>query len=249
MLAHNIHFLRRKKGLSQQELADQLEIPRTTWSGYELGKVEPNITMLQKISTFFDQPIDRLLGERIDFDDLEIARDANVRVLAITMDQDDRQNIELVDSKAEAGYLDNFQDPEYISDLPKMFIPNLPTGSYRAFEIHGDSMLPMPSGSLVISKYVESMRDVKDDKTYIIITESGGIVYKRVKNHPDQYSLTAISDNEIYPPYLITYDEIREIWRYHAHIVFSDARQQNVDWLQETVLNMQKKLSQMEQKM
>jgi transcriptional regulator with XRE-family HTH domain len=249
MLAHNLHFLRRKKGLSQQELADQLEIPRTTWSGYELGKVEPNITMLQKISTFFDQPIDRLLGERIDFDDLEVARDANVRVLAITMDQDDRQNIELVDSKAEAGYLDNFQDPEYISELPKMYIPNLPTGSYRAFEIHGDSMLPMPSGSLVISKYVESLREIKDDKTYIIITESGGIVYKRVKNHPDQQSLTAISDNEIYPPYLINYDEIREIWRYHAHIVFSDARQQNVDWLQETVLNMQKKLSQMEQKM
>jgi transcriptional regulator with XRE-family HTH domain len=249
MLAHNLHFLRRKKGLSQQELADQLEIPRTTWSGYELGKVEPNITMLQKISSFFDQPIDRLLGERIDFDDLEIARDANVRVLAITMDSEDRQNIELVDSKAVAGYLDNFQDPEYISDLPKMFIPNLPTGSYRAFEIHGDSMLPMPSGSLVISKYVESLREVKDDKTYIIITSSGGIVYKRVKNHPEQHGLTAISDNEIYPPYLITYDEIREIWRYHAHIVFSDARQQNVDWLQETVLNMQKKLSQMEKKM
>ncbi len=249
MLARNLHFLRRKKGLSQQELADQLEIPRTTWSGYELGKVEPNITMLQKISSFFDQPIDRLLGERIDFDDLEIAKDANVRVLAITMDMNENQNIELVDSKAVAGYLDNFQDPEYISDLPKMAIPNLPTGSYRAFEIKGDSMLPMPSGSLVISKYVEALRELKDDKTYIIITESAGIVYKRVKNHVEQQSITAISDNEIYPPYLIPYDEIREIWRYHAHIVFSDARQQNVDWLQETVLDMQKKISQMERKM
>ncbi len=249
MLAHNLHFLRRKKSLSQQELADQLEIPRTTWSGYELGKVEPNITMLQKISSFFDQPIDRLLGERIDFDDLEIAKDANVRVLAITMDQDERQNIELVDSKAEAGYLHSFQDPEYISELPKMSIPNLPTGSYRAFEIQGDSMLPMPSGSLVISKYVESLKDLKDDKTYIIVTESAGIVYKRVKNHADQQNITAISDNEIYSPYSIEYDEIREIWRYHAHIVFSDARQQKVDWLQETVLNMQKKLSQMEKKM
>jgi transcriptional regulator with XRE-family HTH domain len=249
MLSHNLHFLRRKKGLSQQELADQLAIPRTTWSGYELGKVEPNINMLQKISAFFDQAIDRLLGERIDFDDLEIAKDANVRVLAITMDQDERQNIELVDSKAEAGYLDSFQDPEYISDLPKMFIPNLPTGSYRAFEIHGDSMQPMPSGSLVISQYVESLNEVKDDKTYIIITESGGIVYKRVKNHLDQQSITAISDNEVYPPYLIPYDDIREIWRYHAHIVFSDARQQNADWLQETVLDMQRKLSQMEKKM
>jgi transcriptional regulator with XRE-family HTH domain len=249
MLAQNLQFLRRKTGHSQQELADLLEIPRTTWSGYELGKVEPNINMLQKISNFFNQPIDRLLNQRIDFDDFEIAKGDNLRVLAITMDSDQRENIELVYSKASAGYLDGFQDPEYISELPKMYIPNLPSGSYRAFEIQGDSMLPMPSGSLVISKYVESLKDLKDDKTYIIVTQKDGIVYKRVKNHTDQNKLTAISDNEVYSPYTISYEDIQEIWRYHAHIVFSDARQQKTDWLQETVLDMQRKLSQMEKKM
>ena len=249
MLAHNLQFLRKKTGRSQQELADLLEIPRTTWSGYELGKVEPNINMLQKISTLFKQPIDRLLNERIDFDDLEIARGDNLRVLAVTMDQEQRENIELVYSKAEAGYLDSFQDPEFISDLPKMYIPNLPTGTYRAFEIHGDSMLPMPSGSLVITQYVESLKDLKDDKTYIIVTERDGIVYKRIKNHPTEHQLTAISDNEVYSPYTISYGDIREIWRYHAHIVFTDARQQKTDWLQETVLDMQRKLSQMEKKL
>ncbi len=243
MLAQNLHYLRRKSGLSQQELADKLEIPRTTWSGYELGKVEPNITMLQKISSHFNQPIDKLLNDRVDFDELEIARDDKMRVLAITMDQDQRQNIELVNSKAAAGYLDSFQDPEYIRDLPKMYIPNLPMGSYRAFEIQGDSMLPMPSGSLVVSKYVETLKDLKDDKTYVIITERDGIVYKRIKNHTDQNCVTAISDNEVYPPYTISYSDIQEIWRYHAHIVFSDARQQQKDWLQETVMDMQKKLN------
>ena len=192
MFAQNLQYLRRKSGLSQQDLADKLEIPRTTWSGYELGKVEPNIGMLQRISAFFNQSIDRLLNQRVDYDDLEIARDGNLRVLAITMDQDQRQNIELVNSKAAAGYLDSFQDPEYIGELPKMYIPGLPTGSYRAFEILGDSMLPMPSGSLVVSKYVESMKDVKDDKTYIIITQRDGIVYKRIKNHKDQNPLDTL---------------------------------------------------------
>lgn len=130
-----------------------------------------------------------------------------------------------------------------------MYIPNLPTGSYRAFEIHGDSMLPMPSGSLVISKYVESLKDLKDDKTYIIVTEKDGIVYKRIKNHPGEHQITAISDNEVYSPYTIGYTDIREMWRYHAHIVFSDARQQKTDWLQETVMDLQRKLSQMEKKL
>src|SRR5687768_14536829 len=193
LLAQNLNYLRRKNNYSQQELADKLEIPRTTWSGYELGKVEPNIGMLQKISTFFHQPIDKLLNERVDFDDLEIAKDDKLRVLAITMDQNERQNIELVNSKAAAGYLDSFQDPEYIRDLPKMYIPGLPSGTYRAFEIKGDSMLPMPSGSLVVSKYVESLSELKDDKTYIIVTQHDGIVYKRIRNHADQNRLTAIS--------------------------------------------------------
>jgi transcriptional regulator with XRE-family HTH domain len=249
MLSNNLQYLRRKSGLSQQEVADQLEIPRTTWSGYELGKVEPNITMLQKLSNFFRQSIDRLLSQRIDFDDLELVRSDNMRVLAITMDQDQRQNIELVTSKASAGYLDSFQDPEYIRDLPKMYIPNLPTGSYRAFEIAGDSMLPMPSGSLIISRYVESLKEIRDDKTYVIITHRDGIVYKRVRNHPDRNCITAVSDNEIYPPYTIDYTDIQELWRYHAHIGFSDTKQQHSDWLQETVMNMQRKINDMEKKL
>lgn len=249
MLAQNLHYLRKKSGLSQQELADSLEIPRTTWSGYELGKVEPNISMLQKLADFFKQPIDRLLNQKIGNDELEIARGKDFRVLAITMDNDSRQNIELVYSKASAGYLDSYQDPEYIRDLPKMYIPGLPDGSYRAFEIHGDSMLPMPTGSLVISKYVETLKEIKDDRTYVIITERDGIVYKRVKNHPESASLTAISDNEVYPPFTIGYEDIQEIWRYHAHIVFTDARQQQTDWLQETVLGMQRQLAEMGKKL
>ncbi len=249
MLSNNLQYLRKKFGESQQELADALEIPRTTWSGYELGKVEPNINMLQKISGYFDQPIDRLLRERIDFDDLEVARDRELRVLAVTMDAEGRQNIELVSCKAAAGYLDSFQDPEYITDLPKMYIPHLPTGTYRAFEIKGDSMLPMPSGSVVIAKYVEALKELKDDKTYVIVTERDGIVYKRIKNHTEQQSLTAISDNEVFPPYTIQYTDIREIWRYHAHIVFTDARQQHQDWLQESVMTLQRKLTEMEKKL
>lgn len=249
MLSSNLQYLRRKSGFSQQEVADKLEIPRTTWSGYELGKVEPNITMLQKLSTFFRQSIDRLLTQRIDYDDLELVRSDQMRVLAITMDSDHRQNIELVSSKAEAGYLDSFQDPEFIRDLPKMYIPGLPSGSYRAFEISGDSMLPMPPGSLIISRYLESLKEVKDDKTYVIITHRDGIVYKRVRNHADRHCVTAISDNEAYPPYTIDYSDIQEIWRYHAHIGFSDTKQQNADWLQETMLNMQKKISEMERKL
>ena len=107
----------------------------------------------------------------------------------------------------------------------------------------------MPSGSIVISRYEESLKNLRDDKTYVIITQRDGIVYKRVKNHPDRHAITAVSDNPDYPPYTIDYSDIQEMWRYHAHIVFTDARQQQADWLQETVLDMQRKLAAMERKL
>jgi uncharacterized radical SAM superfamily protein len=96
----------------------------------------------------------------------------------MTMDAVGQNYIELVETKAEAGYMNSMSDPEYIADLPKIAIPSLQNGRYRAFEIFGDSMLPMESGSIILSKYVEALKDIKDDKTYIIITHKDGVVYK-----------------------------------------------------------------------
>ena len=92
-------------------------------------------------------------------------------------------------------------------------------------------------------------QELKDDKTYIIVSQENGIVYKRIRNHPDRQCVTAVSDNEVYPPYTIDYADIREIWKYHAHIVFSDAKQQQTDWLQESVKDMQKKIAELQQKL
>src|SRR5690606_38332737 len=86
---------------------------------------------------------------------------ASVRVLSITVDGDDKENIELVPIKASAGYLNGYADPEYIAELPKFSLPMFRQGTYRAFEIKGDSMLPLQSGSVVIAEYVENWSEIK----------------------------------------------------------------------------------------
>lgn len=45
--------LRAKMGMSQAELSKRLGIARTTYSGYENGSREPDLAMLDKISSFF----------------------------------------------------------------------------------------------------------------------------------------------------------------------------------------------------
>lgn len=180
---------------------------------------------------------------RISDEQLEVMSTDKMKVLAISVDQHDKSNIELVEVKAEAGYLAAHADPQFIRELPKIYIPNMPRGHYRGFEISGDSMLPMESGSIVICRYIEKLADIKDDRTYIIISKSEGVVYKRVNVDKENRSLILSSDNPLYMPYKIAFSEVAEVWQYHAHIAFSDSKKTFNSMLEDKLVDMQKKLN------
>ncbi len=243
MLAENLKYLRKKKQISQQQLAGVLAIPRTTLGDYERGHTEPNVKTIVEMAAYFDVDIDALLTKKMSHQDLEIIRQKDFRVLAISVDASNKQNIEFVAAKAQAGYLQSYQDPEYIQELPKLYFPSIPEGTYRAFEIQGESMLPLHSGSVVICSYIESLDHLKNERTYVIATHLDGIVYKRILKNPDGHSLTAISDNPSYPPYRIDYRDIAEMWSYYAHISFTDTRQALDDAIDEKLSDIQEKVT------
>ena len=58
----NFLELRKERGLSQFELARQLNIDQTTVSKWEKGKALPDSRMLLRLSKLFDVSIDYLLG-------------------------------------------------------------------------------------------------------------------------------------------------------------------------------------------
>lgn len=65
MLNKNISTLRKSKDLSQQELADQLNVVRQTVSKWERGLSVPDSEMLITISKVLDTSVNILLGETI----------------------------------------------------------------------------------------------------------------------------------------------------------------------------------------
>ncbi len=66
--------LRKKRGLTQEELANDLFVSRTAISKWESGRGYPNIDSLKEISRYFSVSIDELLsGEKI----LDIAEEEN----------------------------------------------------------------------------------------------------------------------------------------------------------------------------
>lgn len=70
---------------------------------------------------------------------------------------------------------------------------------------------------------MDNLGEIKQNKTYILITSSEGITYKRLGNKNDD-SVTVVSDNIIYSPYEIKLSDILEIWEYVCHIGRDDAK-------------------------
>jgi len=248
MLGKNLKYLRKKHKISQQSLADDLKIPRSTLGDYERAKTEPNIAMLIRMGDYFDTKVDQMIKEDLSHSDYEVLKTKMMRVLAISVDNNNEGNIELVDSKAEAGYLDSYHNPEYIKDLPKIHLPNKPAGTFRAFEIQGDSMLPIEPGSIIIARHIESFDDIKEDKTYIVVSQREGLVYKRVRIDKENNAMTLISDNEVFLPYSIQMEDVSELWEFYAFISYSDEKQKSASKLESQMKSLQKSLKKLEKK-
>ena len=220
-IASNLKFLRKKKGLTQQQFADALEIKRASVGAYEEDRAEPKYELLRKIAQFYDLTMDELANDVIDekWRPQPKSNASNLRVLSITVDGDDRENIELVPVKASAGYLNGYGDPEYVAELPKFSLPMFNQGTYRAFEIKGDSMLPLPSGSIIIGEYIENWHDIKPNQTYVVVSKEDGVVYKRVAyKFKEEKGLKLVSDNKTYEPYWVNTEDIIEVWKAKAFI-------------------------------
>lgn len=213
----NLKFLRTQKGLTQKQLAEKLGLKQAAIGAYEEERSTPPLASLLDISKIFGVNLDALVNHdlsRSPEKGKKVFASKGKEVLAITVDSNDKENVELVTQKASAGYLSGYQDVEFVKDLPKISLPVLPKNrTYRAFEIQGDSMLPVQPGSIIFGEYMEDVSGVKNGKLYILVTKQDGIVFKRIFNFADQEGkLLLVSDNRNYQPYAVDAGDVLEIW-------------------------------------
>lgn len=223
MFSESIRHLRKTAGKTQQQVADELKINRSTLADYERGTYEPDTDKLRLFADYFGVSLDRLISKVASKPGSSL-RDEQIRVLALTTDAQNRENIEYVPVKARAGYLLGYGDTTFISTLPRFHLPYMTSGTYRAFEISGDSMPPINNGFIAIGRYVENWQELKNDKRYILVTRSDGIVFKRIHKvettglENQGISLELRSDNPQYEPYSIPIEEVIEAWSFHSFI-------------------------------
>jgi transcriptional regulator with XRE-family HTH domain len=223
----NIRLLRERKKRTQSDIAVSLNLKRTTVNALEHAISQPTVSHLTAFSKFFGIAIDTLINVNMaklsesQFTDLQngfdvYIRGTNIRVIATTVNQTNEENIEFVSEKAKAGYTGGYADAEYIEKLPVFQLPFLSREKkYRAFSISGDSMLPIPDGSVVIGEYVRDFYGIAPGHAYIILTLDDGVVFKMADGiNNKEKTLRLSSLNPAYQQFEVALAEVKEAWRF-----------------------------------
>lgn len=226
-LSGNLKLLRKRSGLTQEEMSVKTGISRSKLNAYENEHTEPSVEGLLQLSAFYKINIDTLI--KLDLSALSDAqltelengydtfiKGSKIRVLTSTVDSSNNENIELVPVKARAGYVSGYNDPEFISKLPTFQLPFLSQDrKYRTFQISGDSMLPIKDKSYVVGEFIQNWNEIKDGSAYIVLTTEDGVVFKVVFNQlKKNHTLLLHSLNSLYQDYEVKVSDIKEVWKF-----------------------------------
>jgi len=219
-LNNNLRYLRKQKQLTQEQLAQQLGLKRAMIGAYEEGRAEPRLSTLQHLCQFFSVRMDQLVLRDLTTENAEPEVDVEgrkLRILPVMISAEGEKELgTLVPVKASAGYLNGYGDADFVGALPRFSLPfpELPQDrTYRVFQIRGDSMLPVPPGSYIISEYVQDWNDIRNEECYVLITRDEGVVYKRVINNMREGQLLLKSDNTDYEAYTVPVGRVVEVWK------------------------------------
>jgi len=242
----NLKYLRKLKGFTQEEFAMKLQIKRSLLGAYEEERAEPRIDVLELVSDHFKISLDDLLRKDLSESKGDYLSKRRVQKLG-----SESNLIHFVPMKAAAGYLAGYADEEFIDELNTFTLPMMGSGQFRAFEIIGESMLPTPSGSIIVGQKINGLDDVKQNGAYIVVSRSEGIVYKRLsRNSRSKNKVTLTSDNQSYQPYDMNVEEILELWQAQMVITKVTPQQRwDVGQLANLVSNLQDQVTSMKKRM
>jgi transcriptional regulator with XRE-family HTH domain len=257
MIGINLKLLRKRTGKSQEELSSDINLTRSTYSGYENGVAEPSIHTLILIADYYKIDLNTLVRKDFsNFNDKDWdacfstlktdVQGKNIRVLTTLVDQNDEELIELIPQKASAGYTAGYADSDYLKVLPTFNLPFLSKNKkYRSFPISGDSMPPVSDGSFVVGEFIQNWTTLPNGTPCIVVTKNEGIVFKIIYNYlKEKESIQLVSTNPIYKPYFVHADEIIEVWKF-VNYISSDIPEIKLDEenLKKTLIILQKEVS------
>ena len=92
-------------------------------------------------------------------------------------------------------------------------------------------MPPLKDGAMIVSKYVESLEEIKDGQTYVVLTKEDGLVYKRLYRENKKVAKAFVfqSDNPFYSPYVIGGNDILEVWSFVCSLNITEFKPEDLN--------------------
>jgi hypothetical protein len=100
--------------------------------------------------------------------------------------------------------------------LPRFSLPLAAGGTYRAFEIGDDYMLPVAPGTSIVARYVDDWHSLTPSAPHIVVSQKEGIQFRRVSWDAD--SLVLACDNPLYSTTHLPLTSVLELWEAKAYI-------------------------------
>ncbi len=142
------------------------------------------------------------------------------RVLTVTVDKDGEENTEFVPVVAQAGYTRQHNEAIFMQQLRHYRIPGFEHGTYRAFEVAGDSMEPtLNHRDIVIGSAVDRWDLLTPGEVYVVVT-SESVMLKRIRERITDMSgmVYLYSDNHNVKPYSLPVVDITQLWRVQGYL-------------------------------
>ena len=177
----NLKKLREAKAISQQKLADNIGVSRSTIAMWETNASEPDNTMLKKLATYFDVTVDYILGRE---------------------DQPQKKGVKIpVLGKVIAGIpIDAIEE---IIDYEEITKEMARTGEFFALKIKGTSMSPRIEENDVV--IVRKQSTAENGDVAIVLVNGDEATCKKIQYNSN--GLTLISFNPSFEPMFYTTED------------------------------------------
>ncbi|WP_394267534.1 LexA family protein [Limosilactobacillus vaginalis] len=196
-IASQIKKLRKSRGWTQPQLADQLSVSKQTISNWETGIKVPRMGSLQKLADLFNVRIGEITNASIDDNDIsKINKPSNV--IYPLSDSLQRVRIPIIGEIACGDPITAEENIEGYTE--ETFERPIPSGNLFALRCKGHSMEPtIHDGSLVTIREQPTVED--GEIAAVLVDGDNEATLKRVKHQGDLIML--VPDNKEYDPIIL----------------------------------------------
>lgn len=234
LFGDNLKYLRKVKGFTLAEMAENAGFKSSQWNNYELGTSFPKFLDLIQISKYFEISESELIHSDLSkthlIEKIEAKKAANKTHLISHpsthliggKEEKSTQNAELgvqknnvfdFETAAAAGPAITLLSEDKYKAHPTLYMPWLGHGTHVRTRVAGDSMhSTIKDGDYAVSTLITEAQDIRQGYIYMFMDKHDGICYKRLyllgKSH-----FELVSDNEIYKPYKRHFNDIYAIFQ------------------------------------